>query len=314
MMKVLLAIEPSRISAGAIRVLRTLRLPRGSDLFLLHVNPVPQNFTGLVKERILKITQHVKEIEKDVREQARQFLCTVEKRLRGHQDVRFHTLVRKGFPGEEIVKTIEVQGVDLVVLGARGHSKTTGFLLGSVSQWVLHEAPCSVLIGRNRPSGNKKIGGMNLLLATDGSPDAQAAVGFLKTVGFPPDSQLIILHVVKGRVSHTEPALATYRTQQAEWFKLSQDLIRIRRREGRTLLQKTRSALTGSELKIIERLAFGNEAQEILKAAKQARTDLIVVGSRGLIGVRRLFLGSVSDHVVHNAGCSVAVIRNKNQK
>jgi hypothetical protein len=56
MMKVLLAIEPSRISAEAIRVLRTLRLPRGSDRYLLHVNPVPQNFTGLVKERILKIT------------------------------------------------------------------------------------------------------------------------------------------------------------------------------------------------------------------------------------------------------------------
>lgn len=72
------------------------------------------------------------------------------------------------------------------------------------------EAPCSVLIGRNRLSGNKKIDGMNLLLATDGSPDAQAAVGFLKTVEFPPNSQLIILHVVKGRVSETEPALATY--------------------------------------------------------------------------------------------------------
>lgn len=312
-MKVLLAIEPSRISAGAIRVLRTVRLPRGSDLYLLHVNPVHQKFTGLIKERILKITQHIKEIEKDVREQARQFLCTVETRIRGHQDVRFHTFVRKGFPGEEIVKTIYAQNVDLVVLGARGHSKTTGFFLGSVSQWVVHEAPCSVLIGRKRPSENKKNGGMNLLLATDGSPDAEAAVDFLNTVGLPPDSQLIILHVVKGRGSHTEPMPATYRTHQADWLQLSQDLIRIRRREGRTLLQKTRSALTGSELKIIERVAFGYEAQEILKAAKQARTDLIIMGSRGLTGFRRLFLGSVSDHVVHNAGCSVAVIRNNNQ-
>jgi nucleotide-binding universal stress UspA family protein len=106
MMKVLLAAETSRISAGAIRVLRTLRLPRGSDLYLLHVNPIPQKLTGLVKERILKISQHVKKIEKDVSEQARQFLGTVEQRLRGHQDVYFHSLVRKGFPGEEIVKAI----------------------------------------------------------------------------------------------------------------------------------------------------------------------------------------------------------------
>jgi nucleotide-binding universal stress UspA family protein len=211
-----------------------------------------------------------------VREQARQFLGTVEKRLCGHQDVHFHSLVRKGFPGEEIVKMIDTQGVDLVVLGARGYSKTTGFFLGSVSLWVLHDARCSVLIGGNTPSKNKKIGGMNLLLATDGSPDAQAAVGFLKTVGFPPNSQLIILHVVKGRVSQTEPVPATYRTQQAEWLKLSQDLIRIRRREGRRLLQETRLALTGSGLKIVERLTFGNEAHEIFKTPNRLERILLL--------------------------------------
>lgn len=233
------------------------------------MNPGPQNFTGLAKERILKIAQHVKEIEKDVREQARQFLGTVEKRLRGHRDVHVHSLVRKGVPGEEIVKTIDAQGVALVVRRVRGDSKTTGFFFGSVSQWVLYGASCSVLIGgHNTPSGNKKVGGMNLLSATDGSPHSQASVSFLKTVGFPPNSQLTILHVVKGRLFQTEPVRTTYRTQQAEWLKLSQDLLKIRRREGRRLLQKTPSALTGSGLKIVKLLVCGNEAHEILKAGK----------------------------------------------
>ncbi|HSF08558.1 MAG TPA: hypothetical protein VLA60_04035, partial [Nitrospirales bacterium] len=79
MMKVLLAVEQTRISEGAIQVLSKLTLPRGSDLFLLHVNPVPQKITGLAKERILKISQQVQEVQKQALEQAREFLGKVEK-------------------------------------------------------------------------------------------------------------------------------------------------------------------------------------------------------------------------------------------
>jgi nucleotide-binding universal stress UspA family protein len=49
-------------------------------------------------------------------------------------------------------------------------------------------------------------------------------------------------------------------------------------------------ALTVLGLKIDERLAFGNEAQKILKRAKQFQTDLIMMGARGLVGIRRLLL------------------------
>jgi hypothetical protein len=94
-----------------------------------------------------------------------------------------HALVKKGFPGEEILKAIQAKEVDLAVLGTRGYSKATGFLLGSVSQWVLQEAPCSVLIARNMPREKKNVQGLKLLLATDGSRDSQAAVDFLQASG-----------------------------------------------------------------------------------------------------------------------------------
>jgi nucleotide-binding universal stress UspA family protein len=309
-MKVLLAIEPNRVSLPVLRMFSKLQLPGGSDLFLLHVTSIPRKFTSLVKERILKISQRVDEIEKDVFDRARQFLGTIEKRFSGHRDIHVQGFVTKGVPGEEILRMIDRQEVDLVVLGTRGFSKATGFMLGSVSQWIVHESPCSVLIARNPPDTNKNGGGMNLLLATDGSSDARAAVDFLQKLRFPSHSQLTILHVIKRLFSGTAPVPATHRTQQAEFVKLSQDLQAIHRREASRLFHETRLALNSSGLKIIERIAFGDEAHEILKAAQRTRADLIVVGSRGLTGVRRLFLGSVSDHVVHNAACSVAVIRN----
>ena len=87
-MKVLLAVEQTRISVGAIRILTKLTLPGGSDLILLYVNPIPQKMTGLAKERILKISQQVQELQKDALEQARLFLGKVEQTLQW-QNVHF---------------------------------------------------------------------------------------------------------------------------------------------------------------------------------------------------------------------------------
>ena len=312
-MKVLLAVEQTRISEGAIQILSKVKLPGGSDLFLLHVNPIPQKITGLAKERILKISQQVQEVQKDALEQARQFLGQVEKRL-SRQDAHVYPLVKKGFPGEEILKTIHTKDVDLVVLGTRGYSKATGFLLGSVSQWVLQEAPCSVLIARPMPREKKKVRGMKLLLATDGSADSRAAVDFVKSLELPPSSQITILHVVKKHVFETEQTLIADSKHENEFAKLAEELLAIRGREGAKLLEQTRKALSAADLQIQERLVFGNPGEEILKAVRYVRADLVVMGSRGSTGVKRVFLGSVSNKVVLSAGCSVAVIRSKRKK
>lgn len=312
-MKVLLALEQTRISEGAIRILSKLRLPSGSDLFLLHVNPIPQPITGLAKERILKISQAVQEVQKDALEQARQFLSKVEKTL-SCQDVHVYPLVKKGFPGEEILKTIRAKGIDLVVLGTRGYSKATGILLGSVSQWVLQEAPCSVLIAGKMPREKKNAQGMKVLLATDGSPDSRAAVDFVKKVELPASSQITILHVVKKHVYETEQTLTADSTQEDEFAKLAEELLAIRGREGAKLLEQTRKALSSPGLTIQERLVYGNAAPEILKTARYLRPDLIVMGSRGTTGVKRVFLGSVSSKVVHSGNCPVAIIRNKSKQ
>lgn len=312
-MKVLLAVEQTRISEGAIQILGKVKLPGGSDLFLLHVNPIPQKITGLAKERILKISQQVQEVQKDALEQARQFLGQVEKRL-SRQDVHVYPLVKKGFPGEEILKTIHTKDVDLVVLGTRGYSKATGFLLGSVSQWVLQEAPCSVLIARPMPREKKTVRGMKLLLATDGSADSRAAVDFVKSLELPPSSQITILHVVKKHVYETEQTLIADSKHENEFAKLAEELLKIRGGEGAKLLEQTRKALSFHDLKIQERLVFGNPGDEILKAVRYVRADLVVMGSRGSTGVKRVFLGSVSNKVAYSAGCSVAIIRHQKKK
>ena len=126
-MKVLLALEQTRISEGAIRILSRMTLPRGSDLFLLYVNPLPRQIMGLAKKRDVKISQQVQDVQKNVPQQARQFLGEVESRF-NQQEVNCVSMVKTGSPGEEILKAIHEKDIDLVVLGTRGFSKTTGFL------------------------------------------------------------------------------------------------------------------------------------------------------------------------------------------
>ena len=53
----------------------------------------------------------------------------------------------------------------------------------------------------------------------------------------------------------------------------------------------------------------GQPAPEILRFAGEGRFHLIVMGTHGLTGLRRLVLGSVAERVLHQASCSVLVIR-----
>jgi nucleotide-binding universal stress UspA family protein len=53
----------------------------------------------------------------------------------------------------------------------------------------------------------------------------------------------------------------------------------------------------------------GQPAEVIIEVAKQEQADLIVVGSRGLTGIKRYLLGSVSSKVSEHASCSVMIVR-----
>lgn len=78
---------------------------------------------------------------------------------------------------------------------------------------------------------------------------------------------------------------------------------------ARSSLEAVRAQLQaqGIDAHMIE--GEGEPAEVITDAAKEVGADLIVVGTRGLGGAKRLVLGSVSTKVVHHAPCDVLVVR-----
>jgi len=309
-MNVLLAVDDSTDSKAVAQFLQRIQFPAESALYLLHVNPLDEWLRLGTSGRSMRMVEQISSIRAEAATKMQTVLSHMEETFRSSSLV-VHSIVTDGSPGAEILRTITEHHIDLVVLGTRGLSKISGFLLGSVSEWVLNEAPCSVLIVRGKTRPQKSTKGMKILIATDGSPDAQEGVEFVKKIGFPTSTVLTLLHIVRKKVHQTAQLLTTDRAQLDEFMKLAEDLLQARGREGTKLLEATRKALSCPELKIVENLAFGHEAEEILKASQRIRADLVVMGSKGLTGLRRFLLGSVSHKVVRHAKCSVLVVRKK---
>ena len=141
-----------------------------------------------------------------------------------------------------------------------------------------------------------------ILLATDGSREAQLARTTTIDMAESTNSELHLVTVAPGYPSYDvrNPSVAEQLREQAEDI-LNEQAAKIEQ-EGGTVAEK--------HLRIAERY----RAQQIVKVAEDIGAGLIVMGSRGLGGVRRALMGSVSDSVVRHAHCPVLVVRPQKER
>ena len=86
------------------------------------------------------------------------------------------------------------------------------------------------------------------------------------------------------------------------------ELIDEQTREGEKLLQAAKK-LIGDKLTIHEELLIGAPAELILEVAETNKCDLIIMGTRGLSGLRGLLLGSQVQKVISHADCPVLAVK-----
>ena len=140
-----------------------------------------------------------------------------------------------------------------------------------------------------------------ILVAVDGS--AAAAKGLREAVRLAKeeDAQLVILHVVNEYVAFANldgvPPV---------------DIVPMLREGGRKILAKAQAAAKkqGIEAKTVMRESIGGPAADaIVKEVKKQGADLIVLGTHGRRGVRRLVLGSDAEQVVRSSPVPVLLVR-----
>ncbi len=147
-----------------------------------------------------------------------------------------------------------------------------------------------------------------ILLATDGSEEATLATQTAADIADKTGSELHIVYA-----EHIPPtAYAAYPASEIAVHREALKEDARRRAQGflDEQVEKIRAAI-GSAVQAHVRL--GRPDEEIVSLADEIGADLIAIGSRGLGGVRRALMGSVSDSVVRHAHCPVLVVRGEKQ-
>ena len=147
-----------------------------------------------------------------------------------------------------------------------------------------------------------------ILVPIDGSECAGKALDYALVLAEKFCASIEILHVVPPIPLRLLPYVGEAMTTPPLWMGTYV-------KETKTMSEKMlsealeKSLIAKPDLTISTKLVEGREGDQIVKRAKDGSFDLIVIGSRGLGGIREFFLGSVSDWVADNAECPVMIVK-----
>src|SRR5918997_1685507 len=145
--------------------------------------------------------------------------------------------------------------------------------------------------------------GTKVLLATDGSEEAELATRAAVEVSEGTGSELHVVYV--------EP-LPDFMKNGDGTPGYDREIYEMIEEEARETLRKLTWRVKAARGTVAEaHLRMGSVAEEIVRLADELDAGLIVVGSRGLGRIRRTLAGSVSESVFRHAHCPVMVVRAK---
>jgi nucleotide-binding universal stress UspA family protein len=137
--KILVAVDDSEFAARAADVAIELAKGLNCAIGFMHVfdpSVGPGTSWGVPADRLDEMNEHA----------ARYLIARFREKADGKLSVS--EFVSSGKPASKIIESAKHWAADLIVMGSHGRGKIQGLLLGSVSQEVLHHAPCPVLVVR----------------------------------------------------------------------------------------------------------------------------------------------------------------------
>jgi nucleotide-binding universal stress UspA family protein len=294
-MRVLVAVDGSPGSLVGVSLVNGLSWPTGTTIrFVSAIHEIQEIGYGLfgVPRPELNIEQPYLE---DLQGALRTALESVPKGVTGE------SAVVHGRPADAILGDASQFEPDLIVAGSRGHGPIATMLLGSVSAELVDRAPCPVLVARGPGIGAT-------LLAYDGSEEANEALVLLRRWPALSGQRTAVIGVAQPPLlwrSGIAPGM--YRQVIDDY---SDELAQLQA-EYAELAADAAGQLKEAGIEAVAERRTGDPAQEILLAAEERGASLIVMGSRGRTGLKRVVLGSVARNVLINAKASVLVVNRR---
>lgn len=255
-----------------------------SELYAVHAIPA-RTLPYLGEENLRRSVETAKE---EVERRFAAWGCREELRKIAH-----HFRIVEGRPADEIARLMSEEKIDVAIVSTHGYLSGEKFPLGSVAEKVFRTAEFPVLTvgGGNVTEGEKKCEIRRILYASNLTPYSDYAARFAFSLAEATQAQIIMMHVIE-----TAEEFDTRNEELLRGFFMN----RLRRAIPKeTKLESEPEFVAG----------FGAPEEEILRVARERKTDLIVVGVRAQKAAS--FLPSRTAYrIVCEATCPVLTVPN----
>jgi nucleotide-binding universal stress UspA family protein len=204
-------------------------------------------------------------------------------------------------PPRAILDRADAWKPDMILMGSHGWGLLKNLVMGSVAQTVLSHAQGNVRIGRTRKRA--KAGAPRVLIAFDGSKESLNTVAAAARRRWPAGTEVKLLAVsdFQMRIDQITMAIEKVKTpkkvETGPWPWMEQRLA------------KAAATLAQPGVKVRTAILSGDPRHLLVSEAAKFRADTLFLGNRGLTGMKRFMLGSVSGYVASHAPCSVEIVR-----
>lgn len=144
-----------------------------------------------------------------------------------------------------------------------------------------------------------------ILVPTDFSQDSDAAFRMALSIAATYQARIFLLHVISNTV---QQSLSEYSLDQSIVDRVMSMSIVFSNEKLKEAIDKVKK---NGNIKVIPDVRKGQPYEEILKEASEQKIDLIVIASHGETGLKKYFIGSVTEKVMKEAKCPVLLIRSQ---
>jgi nucleotide-binding universal stress UspA family protein len=277
--KILVCTDGSPDSEGAINAALQLAQTSGSKIFLLEVIYFLAGYELQSPDTLVPPVINLELMqaqENAVHERLERLKAEAAK-----QGIALETRTRNSSSAYEgIMEEAQELQPDLIIMGRHGYTGLTRLLMGSTTARVIGHSPCHVLVV---PQG-VSLSFQCLLIASDGSPFSQAA---------------------------WEAALALAQTMGSAMVAVSVAADDRNLPAATQVVKTLEQAAEKQGLALDTLIPMGRADEAIVNAALFKDASLIIVGSHGRTGLKRLLMGSVAERVIGHAKCPVLVVKKR---
>jgi len=279
--KILVAVDGSESSRNAFR--QACRIARDDKSWITVVTAIP------FYQDQFDVLSTKENVGRALKEEGERILSDIKK-LADEEDAFIKLRLEEGYPSDTIVDVAEEGNFDLIVIGRRGRSRLERALVGSVTARVIGQSQRDILVV---PSGTS-IGWENVLLATDGSKYSMAATNKAIDLAKSYNGGLKAISVVDVTEEFQTEAPGAVEALVKEAWRFVEDVGKKADAEG----IKTETFVREGEI-----------FKVIIDISKEYKSGVIVMGSHGRTGLRRLLMGSVTEKVIGYSPWPVLVVK-----